>query len=86
MHRSLSSSEANKSFSRKKAKARGTSAKLKTAQMEAALAPVLTLRASARPPKANSKASIAIDLPAPVSPVIALIPLSSRSSVFWTTA
>ncbi len=75
-----------RSFSFKNAKALGASFKLKTAQIVALSAFARTLLASALPPRASSRASIAIDFPAPVSPVIALIPFDSSREVFFTTA
>ena len=66
--------------------ARGFLSRQKVAAISALSAPGLTMEASARSPRHRPSASIAIDLPAPVSPVTAIRPWLKSTSRDLTTA
>ena len=59
---------------------------LKVAQIKQLLAPSRTNLAFVFPPNINDRASIAIDFPAPVSPVIAVKPFEKFIDNFLATA
>ncbi len=73
-------------FASSQRRAAGVSFNEKRAQRSARAAPVRTISPSARPPRHKPRASMAMDLPAPVSPVIAVIPLWKSISSSRTMA
>ena len=86
MRRSTHSSSASRSCSANQRAAGLSLATAKHAVISALSQPGLTRLASARLPKHRLSASRAIDLPAPVSPVIAVIPLRNSISSDLTIA
>ena len=82
----LASSSNTSSFSSNQSLAFGLSSNEKYAIISALSAPLRTADASARSPIHRLSASMAIDLPAPVSPVTAVIPDSNAILTSLTTA
>ena len=82
----LSSSSSSNSCSSSQASAALWPFRLKWATISALGASLRTAPASARSPRQRLSASMAIDLPAPVSPVMAVIPDSRLTDNCLTTA